>query len=235
MDESRVIASEGQALILFRMSVRERPADRGRRVARLAIARVFEEARLARIAAGLSQRDVGRAIGRSHTWVGGVEGGRSTGVGFEDLGALLASVGLEPRLSVVPGPDAHRDAAHASLLERTRSLIHESWAWRLEVPLPNPGDSRAWDALARGDDVRIGFEAETGPRDGQALQRRLALKRRDGGVDHVILVLSDTQRNRHFLRDYAAALRIDFPLTHRAVAASLRVGRDPGGSGILVL
>lgn len=217
------------------MGVRERPADRGRRMARLALGRVCEDARLARIAAGLSQREVGRAIGRSHTWVARVEAGRCPGVGLDDLGALLAGVGLEPRLSAVPGPDAHRDAAHAGLLERARTLLHESWTWRLEAPLPNPGDPRAWDALARGDRVRIGFEAETGPRDGQALQRRLAIKRRDGGVNHVVLVLSDTERNRRFLRDYGPSLRIDFPLSHRALAASLRLGRDPGGSGILVL
>ncbi len=217
------------------MSVRERPADRGRRVARLALGRVCEDARLARIAAGLSQREVGRAIGRSHTWVARVENGRSAGVTFGDLGALLAAVGLEPRLTVVPGSDAHRDTAHSALLDRTRTLLHKSWTWRLEVPLPNPGDPRAWDALVRGDGVRIAFEAETGPRDGQALQRRLAIKRRDGAVDHVVLVLSDTQRNRRFLRDYGSSLRIDFPLSHRALAASLRLGRDPGGSGILVL
>ncbi len=70
---------------------------------------------------------------------------------------------------------------------------------------------------------------------GQALQRRLSLKRRDGFVDHLVLVLSDTQRNRRSLREYGPSLRTDLPLGHRVLAASLRQGLDRGGSGILVL
>jgi hypothetical protein len=38
--------------------------------------------------------------------------------------------------------------------------------------------------------LRIGVEAETRARDRQELQRRVALKRRDGGVDRVILLLA---------------------------------------------
>lgn len=87
----------------------------------------------------------------------------------------------------------------------------------------------------RGRRVRIAAEAETGPRDGQELQRRLALKRRDGGVDHVVLLLSDTHANREFLKEYGPMLRVDFPLSHRALAEAVRDGRDPGGSGIMVL
>ena len=217
------------------MSVRERPVDRGRRVARIALGRVCEDARLARVAAGLSQRELARIVGRSASWVARVEAGQHEGLHLADLGALLAGVGLDLRLSSAPGPDAHRDAAQTALLQRVRSLLHESWDWRLEVPLPNPSDRRAWDALVRGAGVRIGVEAETGPRDGQALQRRLSLKRRDGFVDHLVLVLSDTQRNRRFLREYGPSLRTDLPLGHRVLAASLRQGLDPGGSGILVL
>ncbi|MDQ3554100.1 MAG: helix-turn-helix domain-containing protein [Chloroflexota bacterium] len=190
------------------MSVRERPVDRGRRVARIALRQVCQDARLARVAAGLSQRELGRVVGRSASWVARVESGQNESLDLADLRALLAGVGLDPRQASAP---------------------------RLEVPLPNPGDRRAWDALLRGAGVRIGVEAETGPRDGQALQRRLSLKRRDGLVDHLVLVLSDTQRNRRFLREYGPSLRTDRPLGHRALATSLRQGLDPGGSGILVL
>ena len=69
-------------------------------------------------------------------------------------------------------------------------------------------DQRAWDAVittvAQAGDGRprrclIGVEAETRLRDLQALQRRLALKRRDGGVDRVILLVADTRSNRAIL------------------------------------
>jgi hypothetical protein len=67
---------------------------------------------------------------------------------------------------------------------------------RTEVPLPIVGDLRAWDAVIRGVDWRRPVEAETVVDDIQALERRLALKVRDGGVDGVILVIADTPRNR---------------------------------------
>ena len=158
-----------------------------------------------------------------------------TRVPLADLAILLATVGLDLRWSTAPGATAHRDASHAGLLQRVKALLHPGWHWAVEVPLPNPGDPRSWDAIARGFGVRVAVEAETAPRDGQELQRRLALKRRDGMVDHVVLALSDTAGNRAFLRAYEALLRIEFPLGHRALARALREGRDPGGSGILIL
>jgi hypothetical protein len=57
------------------------------------------------------------------------------------------------------------------------------------------GDPRAWDATVRGDVFRAGIEAETRFRDQQALDRRLALKERDGGMDRLILVLLDSRSN----------------------------------------
>jgi hypothetical protein len=86
-----------------------------------------------------------------------------------------------------------------------------------------------------GREIRIGVEAETRPRDAQALQRRLALKRRDGGVDHVLLCLAATRENRAFLREAGADLRIDFPLIGRTAIMALASGRDPGGSSIIVI
>lgn len=217
------------------MTTFERPADRGRRLARRSMARLADDFKLACVAGGLSQREVARAAGMSHSAVGRLQRGEAIGMSVEDAAALLALAGLDLRVSVVPGPTAHRDRAHAALLSRFKAIIHAEWDWRLEVPLPNSGDPRSWDAVMRGRAVRIAVEAETGPRDGQELQRRLALKRRDGGVDHVVLLLSDTRGNRAFLREYGPMLRVDFALPHRALAEALREGRDPGGSGILVL
>ena len=82
--------------------------------------------------------------------------------------------------------------------------------------------------------TRIGVEAETRPRDAQELQRRLALKRRDGGVDHMILLLSDTRSNRIFLRVAGSSLAADFPVPGRAALRALSEGGDPGGSAIVV-
>ncbi|HEY7591296.1 MAG TPA: hypothetical protein VH723_09900 [Candidatus Limnocylindrales bacterium] len=75
------------------------------------------------------------------------------------------------------------------------------------------------------------MEAETAITDGQALERKLALKIRDGGFDHLILLVADTRRNRAAI----PALRVPFPLRTRQVLAALREGRDPGASGIVML
>jgi hypothetical protein len=68
-----------------------------------------------------------------------------------------------------------------------------------EVPFPNAGDHRSWDALARVSRVRIGDETETRARDVQELKRRLEGKRKDGGIDCLILVPGDTRDDRAFL------------------------------------
>ena len=84
--------------------------------------------------------------------------------------------------------------AHIALLRRLQSALGPRVGWRTEVPLPGGGDRRAWDALIGVGATRIGVETETRARDAQSLQRRLALKKRDGGVDHVILLLADTRQ-----------------------------------------
>ena len=145
-----------------------------------------------------------------------------------------AAVGLDVRLQAYPAGDPIRDAGQARLLARLRPRLNPVLRWSTEVVLPIPGDLRAWDAVIEGRGWRIGVEAETVLDDIQALERRLALKRRDGDVDHVILVVADTARNRRALKSAPAAF-VDLPLRTREVLAALRDGRDPGGSGIVIL
>lgn len=217
------------------MAATDRPVDRGRRQGRATLIKLGDEIRRARTAAGLSQREVGRVAGVAHSTVGRIERSRYPAADLPMLAVVSAVVGLELRVATYPAGTPHRDRAHAALLGRVRGLLHPSWEWRLEVPLPNPGDPRSWDAMARGNGVRVAFEAETGPRDGQELQRRLALKRRDGGVDHVVLVLSDTRGNRSFLNEYRESLQTAFPTPAASVRQALAEGRAPAGSGILIL
>lgn len=76
---------------------------------------------------------------------------------------------------------------------------------------------------------------ETRAVDWQALQRRIALKQRDGGVDHVILVLADTRNNRSFVREHEVAVQVSFPIPGRAALLALREGADVGGNAIMLL
>jgi hypothetical protein len=68
----------------------------------------------------------------------------------------------------------------------------------------------------------------------QAVERRIALKQRDGGIDRVVLLVADTRRNRCAL----AAAPNAFPGFRRDARATLRdlaAGRNPDRSAVLVL
>lgn len=144
-----------------------------------------------------------------------------------------AVVGLTVSVRLYPDGDPIRDAAHARLLARFRSQLHESLRWRTEVPLPNSRDPRAWDAMIFGDGWRRAVEVETVIRDAQAQERRLMLKLRDGAADTLILVIADSARNRAALASAPAAFAL-LPARSRGILAALRQGADPGG-GILFL
>lgn len=217
------------------MPARERIVDRGSRRGHVLTRELGEELRRARITAGLSQQHVARAIGVSHSTLGRIERARVRDVGVVQLARALAVVGLELSARAYPHGSPLRDRAHAELLEKLRLHLHPSLRWRTEVPFPNPGDLRAWDALITGAAIRIGVEAETRPRDGQELERRLSLKRRDGGIDRLILLLSDTRTNRALVHERQAALAAAFPTRMREALAALAAGRPPDADAVILL
>lgn len=177
-------------------------------------------------------------IGSSHARVGRFERGEVEYPNLEFLGAYCAVVGLDLAIRTYPAGDPIRDRAQLALLERLRTRLHPSLRWRPEVPLPIEGDLRAWDAEIVGRQPapwRARVEAETRIADGQALERRLSLKLRDDPEGHLILLVSDTRANRAALRSLNDGLRGLLPLSTRQVLAALAAGRDPGGSGIVVM
>ena len=105
------------------MPSRERPADRGAALARETVARVAAEAREARLAIGLGQADVARALGISVAQVSRIERGQSPDLSIAMATQLQAVLGL--RLSVRSYPDADpiRDAGQVRLLEAFAARI----------------------------------------------------------------------------------------------------------------
>ena len=230
-----ISARQEDALILCSMAGHEKRDERARRAARDALVRAGQEVRQARLNHDVSQTEAGRAIGMSASAWSRLERGAAPNLPLVDLARAHAAVGLDLFFRTYPGGRAVRDQAHLGLLDRLRVRLGEDARWRTEVALPNPGDRRAWDALILVSSVRVGVEAETRARDAQDLQRRLSLKRRDGGVDHVVLLLADTRHNRGFLRVAGEGLRADFPVAGGLALERLAVAEDPLGSAIILL
>ncbi|HET9757816.1 MAG TPA: helix-turn-helix transcriptional regulator [Candidatus Limnocylindrales bacterium] len=214
---------------------RERPTDigaaRGREASRL----VLRELRQARLDRNLSGELVGRAAGLSGDHYSRIERGLVQGITIEQASILLAAVGLDLSVRVYPGGEPLRDTAHAALLDRLRAELPRSLHSLAEVPFPAPGDRRAWDLIVVGDSWRHAFEAETRPRDLQALERRLALKARDGDVDGVSLLLLDSRHNREFVRVHRRSLDERFPVPGTRALQLLRAGDDPGAGSVILL
>jgi transcriptional regulator with XRE-family HTH domain len=190
------------------------------------------------VAAGLSLRDAAAASGASRSQLWRFERGDTDRVAISELGAWFSVLGMDVVMRAYPAGDPIRDRAQLALLERLRARLHPTLRWRTEVPLPIDGDLRAWDAEIRAtppDRWRVRVEAETRIADAQALERRLALKRRDDPDGHVILLVADTRANRAVLAGLRDGLRATLPLGQRAIMAALAAGHEPGGSGIVVM
>ncbi len=193
-----------------------------------------DELHAARMSTGLSLEAVGDAVDMSREKVRRIERGLAAGATIGDLTAVATAVGLDLSVKLYPGGRPLRDIVHVRLLGRFHARIHPSLGWQPETPVPLPGDRRAWDAMIRGTRFRLGVEAESRLGDLQALERRVALKARDSRIEQVVLLVADTRHNRDALRA-AGPMLSSFPLSARSIPRSLAVGREPGGSGIVVL
>ncbi len=214
----------------------ERRIDRGTRTASVVLRQLGDELREARVLAGVSQERLGSAAGLSHTEVSRLERGLIPGASFVVMGRLLAVVGMRLSARAYPDGPPIRDVAHARLLNRLAARLPPSTHMRLEVPLRvDEADLRAWDAELVGATWQCKVEAETRLTDLQAVERRIALKMADCGVDRVILLVASTHHNRLVLREFASMLRDRFPLSGAAVLRALADGACPAAGGIVML
>lgn len=217
------------------MSTRDRAADRGTRRGQRILLEIGDQAREARLAAGLRQRDVAAGVGISQPVVSRIERGLDHSLDIPTATRLLAILGHDLSIRAFPAGPPLRDAAHLGLLARLHQRVSASFVWRYEVPLPIAGSQQAFDAVLTGAGVRIAVEAETRLRDLQALHRELELKLRDGDVDRLILLIAASRGNRTLVREHGATLRTLCPLPPRRVLLALQAGRDPGANGIVLL
>jgi transcriptional regulator with XRE-family HTH domain len=187
----------------------------------------------ARLNLGLTQRAVAAALGISPSKLARWEHDQPPHPTILDAAAWLNVLSLDLVLKFYPGSARLRDGPHVRLVNRFLELVPASVPRRLEAPIPIERDLRAWDVLLTLGTARVGVAAETRMRDWQELLRREQQKARDSRVNHLLLVLADTHWNRRAVEEAGAALRTELPLDGRAIHAALRLGRDPGGGGLL--
>jgi transcriptional regulator with XRE-family HTH domain len=222
------------------MATRETPADRGSRVARHDLARIGNEFRDARLAAGLSVARVAQAVGLSKSHVSRIERGQVPDVATRHLGRIGAVLGLDVRLRAYPGGDPLRDAGQVRLGARFLTRLHQAIRARAEETLPGSGDRRAWDLWLDGwidgaERTGLPVELETHVTDYQALLRRAHRKMHDGNVRSILLVIADTPFNRRSIAAAGILVASDFPVSPRAALASLAAGVRPSGSALIFL
>ena len=81
----------------------------------------------------------------SHAQWSRIERGVLLDLSFSQASRAASAVGLRLDVRLYPDGDPARDAGQLALLERFRLRLPAGTRWDTEVPLPIPGDRRAWD------------------------------------------------------------------------------------------
>jgi transcriptional regulator with XRE-family HTH domain len=217
------------------MGTRESRFERGRRRGQQLERRLVNELRDARVGADISQRAMAASLGWSQTRYWRFENEETEGPSIVEISTVASLLGRELSTSLFEIGDSVVDRGHQELIARFRTLLSPQIGVVAEVPLPVPGDRRSWDLLLRLDDQLIGVEAETRIRDIQANVRRIRGRERDGGVDEIVIVLSDTRRNGDLVAELRLALGSRFSTSPRTLLSALRSGRRLPGSGLVLV
>ena len=217
------------------MPNRSNPVHDATRLAAWVRMTVGRELRIARVSAGMTQRQAGRSIGRSASRISRIEAGKVTRVSVLELSRAAAAVGLKLHVTVHPGGRRPLDAPQLGLLRAFNARLHPSWRRQLEVPMPIEGDLRAVDEVIRIDTCVCAVEAFTRLADVQRQVRAARIKQRDLRADRLVLLVLGSRANRSMLREAGPVLREAFPVGTRAALRAFRAGQDPGGDCLVIL
>ena len=217
------------------MATRERRLDRAARLTEHALRTAGSEIREARLGAGVSQAAVAKAAGMSRSELGRIERRRAPWATVDRLARAGAVVGLDLSVRFYPAGPPIRDKGQTAVAARLHAIVHPALRWRSEVGVSPERPLQAWDGSLDGADGFARVEIESRIRDGQALLRRIEIKKRDGNVEIVILVVADTRANRAALKAFEPLFSAAFPCPSGEVRRALRNGRIPKASGILLV
>lgn len=221
------------------MATKETRLARGRRRARGQTARATAELREARILAGLSQGALAIELGLNPSNVWRLESGNVSDVTVRRLSEIASLLGLELGLQFYPIGDPVRDKGQLALGERFKALLSDRWRVTDETLLPGPGEQRAWDKLLRLIDTSppylVGVDLETRIRDVQSVVRRTRGRERDGLVDAILIVVSNSTVNRRLVDELRRALGDGYLSATRGTVRALKAGESLPGGAVLLL
>jgi transcriptional regulator with XRE-family HTH domain len=218
-------------------NLRNRPIDIGRSRARYLKQRLGEELRVARVAAGLSQAQLGRRAGVSQPLVSAVERG-TRGASIEVASRLASGCGCELALRLFPGDGVSlRDSGQLAMAEALVVAASPIWHARLETPVSS-SDRRAADLVFEGPNEILHVEIERRLVDLQAQLRSATLKRdalaaRYALPVRLILALPDRRSARTVVEQMGAVLDRALPVGSARIRRSLGTGEPVDGDGIL--
>lgn len=220
------------------MATKETRRERGHRRGRMLVGRTLDELRRVRVGAGVSREQMARELAWSPSALARTEADVLDDVGVIRLSAMASALGMELSLGLHPIGDPIRDKGQQALGRRFDALLGPVWQVMDEAPLPLPGDRRAWDKLLRlrGAEPRylVGVDLETRIRDIQQLVRRTRLRERDGGVDQILIALSDSATNRRLVGQLREALGPGYATGPRLILRGLKMSRPLPGSGVIL-
>jgi transcriptional regulator with XRE-family HTH domain len=195
------------------------------------------ELRIARMAAGLTQRQVGHLAGVTQQLVSLAERG-DPGIRLEVRCRLVAAAGHELGWKLYPVAGVSlRDSGQLHLAQAILSALSTQLTARMEVPI-GAGDLRAADLLITAPAELIHVEVERSLFDLQAQVRAAQLKRDAIARDstrpvRLVIAVPDSARARAVVGSISEIVRAAFPIPSRQIASALRNGAPIGGDGLL--
>jgi transcriptional regulator with XRE-family HTH domain len=203
------------------------------------VARAVDELRNARLGGGLTQAEVAQLVGVTKAQMSRLEAGQIQKVTVERLSEVASVLGYEVSLGLHPIGDPVRDKGQVAIGRRFDAILSDAWRVTNETLLPGSGEQRAWDKLLRllaaSPPYLVGIDIETRVRDIQALTRRTRLRERDGMVDAILIVLSDSANNRRLVDELRKSLGPAYSTSPRRTLAALRSGQRLVGSGVVLI
>lgn len=201
--------------------------------------RIGTELRIARVTAGLTQEQVGRAAGVGQMVVSRAERGVGH-VRLDTVSRVAAATGHDLSVRLYPSATVSlRDSGQLAAAQAISNAADNRWTVTLEAPVA-PGDRRAADMLLTGPGGQIHVEIERALVDIQAQLRAAQIKRdslahRLGAPVRLVLVVGDTPRNRSAVRSASDLLARAMPARPCDIWTALRAGAPLESDGILFL